>query len=318
MKKIVTIGGGSGHAQILKGLRGMRDIAITAVCPTTDSGGSTGRLAQEYGSSGYIGDLTKCIAALSPDRSLARTLMYRFSGGVLNGHSLKNILLLALERTLGAADALAALHRIARIDPHRVVPVATVSAELRAHLKFGTEVRGETNIDLLAHNPLWHPDAHAITDLFLKPRICASSLVTSSVRNADAIVICPGDLYSSILPVLLPEGMKAAITRSSGRIVLVLNIMTKLGETQGYRAEDFITRIEERLGRPCDVILANTGDIPRKSRLMYAVERKVKLASVTLRRDRRVRQLPLVKVAAGGEIVHDERVIARALAEFFR
>lgn len=318
MKRVVTIGGGSGHAQILKGLRRLSGVTITAICPSTDSGGSTGQLMRDYGSKGYLGDVTKCIAALCPNRRMSRTLSYRFIGGDLDGHSLKNIILLGLEKTHRAEAALEAMHQMMGIERHRVTPVSLESAELRARFKYGKEIGGETNIDLIAQNPLWHPETHEITRILLKPRVTIAPMAATAVQEADWLVICPGDLYSSILPVLLPDGMRRAIKASSARIAIILNIMTKKGETQGYRAEDFITSIEKYLGRKCDVVIANNAPVPRSSRLAYALERKVQLSPTTLRRDRRVRGLPLVKVSINGEIFHDERAVTRALAEFFR
>jgi len=142
-------------------------VRITAVCPSTDSGGSTGGLRRDYDAGGYLGDLTKCVAALCPDAVLARALMHRFSGGPLDGHSVKNVLLLGLEQAVGRAQALEGLWRMAGIVPHRVFPVTHRRTELRARLRMGNVVHGETNIDLIASNPLWHPDVHAIERIAL-------------------------------------------------------------------------------------------------------------------------------------------------------
>jgi uncharacterized cofD-like protein len=318
MIDVVTIGGGGGHAQVLKGLRTLSDVRITAIVPGTDSGGSTGTLARDYRSRGYLGDLTKCVAALTPDRALARALAHRFEHGALAGHSVKNVLLLGLEQACGRAGALEQLYRIAGITPHRVVPATLRPAELRARLRLGMQVLGETNIDRIAQNPLWHPDAHAIERVFLKPSVRASASSLAAVRHAQWLVVCPGDLYSSILPVLLPTGMQTAVRHSTARIAVVLNIVTKQGETDGYRAEDFLARIEEYLGRPCDVVLCNTRPIPKRFRLAYALERKVQLTSGRLRRDRRVIARPLMKATLRGELYHDPGEIAHVLARLFR
>ncbi len=318
MANIVTIGGGSGHAQVLQGLRTLPDIRITAIVPSTDSGGSTGVLARDYRSRGYLGDLTKCVAALCPDAGLARTLMHRFNDGALAGHSLKNVLLVALEQACGRAGALERLYRLAGITPHRVLPVALRPAELHARLRLGIHVRGETNIDRIAQNPLWNPEAHAIERVFLKPPVRASPAALTSVAHAHWLIVCPGDLYSSILPVLLPAGMTAAIRASDARIAVVLNITTKQGETDGYRAEDFLARIEKYLGRPCDTVLCNTTPIPMRFRLAYALERKVQLTASHLHRGRRVVAQPLMKATAKGELYHDPMALARALDAMLR
>lgn len=315
MKHIVTIGGGGGHAQVLKGLKALPDIAITGICPSTDSGGSTGMLTRDYGSFGFIGDLTKCIMALCPDEILAKALMRRFEGGCLHGHSLKNILLLGLSQVEGIPldDALETMYRICDISPHRVVPVSTEKTQLCATLKFGGKVSGETHIDNLAQNPLWSADAHAIKSIYLRPVVKASSVALGVIRNADHIVICPGDLYSSIVPVLLPQGMKQELKRSQAKITIVLNIMTKRGETDGYYAEDFVREIETRIGKPCDTILYNNAPIPKASLLRYRMERKIQLSTRELKRDPRLKKFPLAALTPEGYLYHDPS----ALAEVF-
>jgi uncharacterized cofD-like protein len=318
MKSIVTIGGGGGHARVLSSLKLLSGIQITALCPSTDSGGSTGRLKSEYRSLGYIGDLTKCIAALCPDPQITDALMHRFDTGSLAGHSVKNILLLGLERTAGPRSALSLLYRIGGIAPHRVLPITMKATELRARLRFGNEVHGETNIDLIAQNPLWHPSAHAIERVFLRPRVRATTPALSAIRRADWCIVCPGDLYSSILPVLLPLGVTQALRSTRARIIVVLNIMTKRGETDGYRAGDFVQRIERYLGRPCNFILANGRRVPSASRLAYALEYKEQLTLDGLQRDRRLRVAPLSKMGPDGKLCHDERAIGKALTRLIR
>ncbi len=319
---IVTIGGGGGHAQVLKGLKGF-NITITGICPSTDSGGSTGNLIRDYGCLGYLGDLTKCIAALCPDEKLAAALVGRFGGGCLHGHSLKNLLMLGLVSLGGANnmaldDALALMFRMCGILPHRVLPAATERTELCARLKFGGRVNGETHIDNLAANPLWSADIHAIKNICLRPAVCASPHAVRAVRAADWCIICPGDLYSSIVPVLLPRGMRQAFQKTGARILLVLNIMTKRGETDGYHAEDFIHEIEAKMGRPCDVILYDSAPIPKASLLRYRAERKVQLASPRLKRDARLVRAPLAGLTPEGYLYHDPGLLAKAFEKIFQ
>lgn len=319
MKNIVTIGGGGGHAQVLKGLKHIPDITITGICPSTDSGGSTGNLVRDYGCLGYLGDLTKCIAALCPDEKLGAALMHRFNGGSLNGHSLKNLLLLGLSQTKGmtTGDALALMYRMCEISPHRIIPVSTERGELCATLTFGGNVHGETHIDNLAKNPLWSADMHAIKKIYLRPAIRASFEATDVIRSADYCVICPGDLYSSIVPVLLPRGMKQAFQKTRARIVIVLNIMTKRGETDGYHAEDFVREIEARIGRRCDVILYNDAPIPKASLLRYRLERKIQLSSRKLKRDRRLVRMPIMGITPEGHLYHDPSALQTAFGNIF-
>jgi len=147
----------------------------------------------------------------------------------------------------------------------------------------------------------------------LSPSVPAATEVLVAIRQAKLLVLCPGDLYSSILPTLLPRGIRTAIAASRAPLALVLNIMTKQGETHGYRAEDFIARVEAHAGRRCDVIVANSSPVPRAAAAAYAVERKVGMATAELARDRRVRALPLARLTADGLLYHDPRALARAL-----
>ncbi len=311
---IVTIGGGGGHAQVLKGLKTLQDITITGICPITDSGGSTGKLANEYNGLGYLGDLTKCVVALSPNPTLAEALLYRYKEGCLHGHSVKNILLLALEQVTEPDMALDIFFELCRIKPHRVIPISRVPSKLCAKLKIGS-MEGETNIDLIAQNPLWHPDVHAIEDIYLKPEICADDTAVRAISKADWIIICPGDLYSSILPVLLPTGMKEAIINSRAKIIIVMNIMTKQGETDNYTTSDFIHQIEKRLGKECDAILCNTSPIPEERMIEYTLEGKTQLLPPV--EEPRVFSAELLETTSKGELYHDPTAVAMALKQIW-
>lgn len=311
---IVTIGGGGGHAQVLKGLKTIDNLTVTGICPVTDSGGSTGKLTEEYNGLGYLGDLTKCIVALSPNPTLAEALLYRYKEGCLHGHSVKNILLLALEQITDHNSALEIFLEICQVRPHRVIPVSRVPSQLCAKLKIGT-MEGETNIDLIAQNPLWHPDIHAIEDIYLKPEIRADDTAVRAISEANWVVICPGDLYSSILPVLLPNGIKESIINSDAKIIIVMNIMTKQGETDNYTSLDFIHQIERRLGRKCDAILCNTSPIPEERMFEYTLEGKTQLLPPV--EEPRVFPAELLETTNKGELYHNPTAVARALQEIF-
>lgn len=303
MKHLVTIGGGNGHSQVLRALKALPDVCITGICPSTDSGGSTGILQREYEGSGYTGDLTRCILALCEDEVFASALMYRYENGPLHSHPVRNLFFHALEKVSDTDTALTVMWRVCGLGPHRVLPVTTEKTELCATLQLGNVVFGETQIDTIAKNPLWNPDVHSISDIHLRPSVSASATAQEAVRSADIIIVCPGDLYSSILPVLLPEGVKEAVAASAAKIVIVLNIMTKTGETDNYTAEDFITRIEERLGRAADHILYNNAPLPPAVRARYSLERKVELVTEERAQDPRIIACPLAEVTEAGQVV---------------
>jgi uncharacterized cofD-like protein len=314
--KIVTIGGGGGHAQVLKGLKNIPDIEITAICPSTDSGGSTGILSRDYDNLGYLGDLTKCIAALSPDEALVKTLLYRFEKGLLNGHSVKNLFFLGLQEVHGFEKGLELMHNFCGIKRHRVIPITREPTKLCAQLKLGNDIEGETQIDNIASNPLWHPDYHAIQNIHLKPDVPASDDAINALGEADWCVICPGDLYSSVLPVIIPKGVKEILLISRPKVVIVLNIMTKKGETDRYKLMDFVTRIEEHLGIKASYLLANNSDLNERFLLGYALEHKVQLI-VPETNDPRIILAPLATVTEDGYIYHSPAQTSQELRNIF-
>ena len=312
-KKIVTIGGGSGHAQVLTGLKRISGIQITGICPSTDSGGSTGVLRREYQGGGYVGDLTKCMVALCNDDVLAGALSFRYREGSLSGHSVKNILFHALEEAHGLEAALREMGKICGLGAHRILPVTDKKTELCARLRIGNTISGEATIDTIAKNPLWNPDVHAITDIYLKPAVHASRVVTRAIEKSDYVIICPGDLYSSIIPVLLPRGMRSAVQKSKARIILIINIMTKRGETDNYTVRDFVEHIEKRLGRRADVVVCNSASIPDAVLLKYSLEGKAALRLPRRADDPRVLTAPLAMVASDGQIYSNPKVIERVV-----
>ena len=317
MKRIVTIGGGSGHAQVLKALKRIKGIQITGICPSTDSGGSTGTLQREYNGGGYVGDLTKCMVALCDDDVLARALAFRHQDGSLRGHSVKNLLFHALEETGGFETALREMEKICGLGVHKILPVTNEKTELCARLTIGNTVLGETNIDTIAKNPLWNPSVHAIADIYLKPEVRASRAAVRAIEESEYVIVCPGDLYSSIVPTLLPRGIKTAIQKSKSRIILIINIMTKRGETDNYTAVDFIESIEKRLGRKADYVMCNNASIPNETLVKYSLESKAVLPPLRRADDPRAIPVPLALVTDEGQVYSDPDVMRKAIRNIF-
>lgn len=313
MKNFVTLGGGSGHSQVLKALKGIPGIRITGICPSTDSGGSTGMLQREYDGNGYTGDLTKCVIALCDDDVLAKALSYRYENGPLQTHSVKNLLFHALEKVSGTDEALETLWKMCGISPHRILPVTNEKTELCVSLKIGNTVSGEANIDAIAKNPLWNPEVHSISDIYLKPEVRASKSATEAIRQADCVIVCPGDLYSSVIPTLLPRGIKKAIRASNAKIIVVLNIMTKKGETDNYTAADFVEKIEKYLGREATHIVCNNAPIPQEILLKYSLERKVEFDPFKNSHDSRILSVPLATISESGQIFTDPKILRHAI-----
>lgn len=313
--QFVTIGGGRGHSQVLRALKQISNIQITGICTSTDSGGSTGILQKEYAGHGYVGDLTRCIVALCDDAALADALSYRYENGPLNLHSVKNLLFHALEQVRDPHTALEVMWRVCGLGNNRVLPVTNEKAELCAKLQIGNTISGEANIDTLAKNPLWNPEVHSISEVFLKPEVQASHEALDAFKKADYLVVCQGDLYSSILPVLLPKGVTEAIQSSSAKIILILNIMTKKGETDNYTATDFVEKIEKYLGKRVDHIVYNCTPIPNEVLLKYALEQKVELGSFSDFHDPRVIKAPLAEFSESGRVTSNPEELRKTIEQ---
>ena len=255
---ITTIGGGSGQYALLSGLKDMEGIAITAVVSMVDSGGSTGRLRDEMGIL-PPGDVLKCVLALSPFQEAARPLLQKrfLKDRRLRGHNAGNMLLTMLSRYTGSfPSGVAALAEI--LDAKgSIYPVTTDQATLVAELTDGTRVYGERAIDMPRGN-----QREKIKNVFLVPhhadQIEVYPPVVGAIENSDYIIIGPGDLFTSIIPNLIVPGVKQAIQNSRARLIYVVNIMTKYGETHTFKGPDFIEHLENFIDSPVDMVVCNS------------------------------------------------------------
>ena len=242
-KEVVVIGGGTGTFMALSALRDY-NLNLTAIVSMADDGGSTGALRDQYGVL-PPGDIRCALVALSQaSRTLRELFNYRFGAGDLSGHSFGNIFLSALEKISGNfASAVSEASRILNLRG-RVLPVTLDNVRLNAKLKDGKIIKGETNIDI----PKTKIRAK-IEKVWLSPKAKINLTAKKAILGADMIIIGPGDLYTSLIPNLLVEGVPEAIKSSKAKKVYVCNLMTKYGETQGFAAENFVSEIEKYLGR---------------------------------------------------------------------
>jgi uncharacterized cofD-like protein len=313
-KRIVVVGGGTGNHTTLSGLK-YEECDLTAVVAMTDSGGSSGRLREELGQL-PPGDIRQCLVALAPDdRSsalMARLFDYRFNAGNgLLGHSFGNLFLTALTEITGnTATAIAEASRMLAIRG-TVLPVTLTKSTLVACLKDGTEVVGEANIDQRKE----HLDV-TIDYVYLSPKAYAYPPVLEAIDQAHAIVMGPGDIYTSILPNLMVEDVAESIKRSSAVKVCICNLMTKPEESEGFRASDFVKLICEYLGTssPLDSLVVNNAPFPERlierysSYGQYPVEVDLEECHKVVRK---VVREPLL--SAGVRIRHDPYSLAKAV-----
>ncbi|MEW8957494.1 Gluconeogenesis factor [Moorella humiferrea] len=259
---IVAIGGGTGLAVLLRGLKNYT-CNLTAIVTVADDGGSSGILRQEL-KIPPPGDIRNCLVALADTESLMEDLFnYRFQQGEgLAGHSLGNLLLAAM--TDMAGDFERAIQELARVLAvgGQVIPSTTSYVVLGAEMADGTTVLGESNIPRAGKR---------IKRVFLEPPSCRPpAAALEAIARADAIIIGPGSLYTSVLPNLLVRGLVEALRRARAPVFYVCNIMTQPGETDGYTVADHLQAIIDHCGPGLiDVVIAHRGPISRRSLRRY-------------------------------------------------
>lgn len=240
MKNVVVIGGGTGIFSVLAGLKEY-PYKLHAVVSMADDGGSTGALREEFGIL-PPGDIRRVLVALSSSNNkiLSELFNYRFSEGkTLKGHTLGNLLLTALERITGSfEEALFEATKILNVKGD-VIPVSLSLTRLCAELEDGRIIEGETNIDIPKHDGTLR-----IKRIFLKPHVDANRRAIGAIKQAHAIILGPGDLYTSILPNLIVKGIAQAVISSKAKKIFIVNIMTKFGETNGFSASNFLSQVE--------------------------------------------------------------------------
>lgn len=262
--RVVAIGGGTGLATLLRGLKSHTS-ALTAVVTMADDGGSSGRLRDELGVL-PPGDVRSCLVALAEDESLMRRVFeYRFDAGGLAGHSLGNLLLTALGELTGSFDG--GVREAAHVLAVRgeVLPSTTVDVRLRARLRDGSELAGESVIGR-AHGP--------IESVWLEPEgPDALPQAVDRIREADVVVLGPGSLYTSVIPNLLVRGVPEGLASAEGQVVYVANVMTQPGETAGYDARAHLDGVLDHLPEGAiDAMLVNERPIPDALLRRYRLE----------------------------------------------
>ena len=268
-KKIVTIGGGTGQFTLLRALVGIDDIEIVSVVSMADSGGSTGVLRDQYGVL-PAGDVLKCLLALSPYKDARNLLQTRLKGHPsFQGHNAGNLLLTFLTRHANGdfPAAIEAMSEILNVQGI-VLPVTTDKTTLVAKLSTGEHLFGEAAID----TPRGDRSGH-IEDVYIVPhhgKLEVHPAVVDAIESADVIIIGPGDLFTSIVPnLLIPEVPQAIQKNIRAALIYVANLMTKHGETHGFKIENFVKVVEEHVGRPLARVIVNTKQMSDEVKANY-------------------------------------------------
>ncbi len=264
--KIVAIGGGHGLSNLLLGLKEY-SANITAIVTVADSGGSSGRLREEFNIVAP-GDIRNCLVALADAPALMGDLFqFRFSkDSELKGHNFGNLFLTAMFQLTGG-DFERAVKECSKVLAIRgkVIPSTVSNVHLVAEYVDGSRTEGEAKI----------PRKNArIKRLFLKPEDAQPTTeALDAISNADVVIIGPGSLYTSILPNLIIEGMPSALRRSAAFKIYVCNVMTQQGETEEYRASDHLKAIIEHTNSDIvDAWLINNARAPAEMLSRYESE----------------------------------------------
>ena len=263
--KIVVVGGGTGLSNLLRGLKKYSN-NITAIVTVADDGGSSGRLRREIGVL-PPGDIRNCLASLADEeRLLTELFQYRFKAGDgLVGHSFGNLFLTALSEITGDLEqAVNASSQVLAIRG-KVLPATLTDVSLWAELEDGRLIQGESKISE-ARGKIRHFGCIPANPTALPSAIKA-------IKEADYIILGPGSLYTSIIPNFLVPEIRDAIARASVPRIYICNIMTQLGETEGYTVADHIRAIDNICGQKMfDAVLAHRKSPSPKSLQRYAQE----------------------------------------------
>ena len=302
--RVVAIGGGTGLATLLRGLKTYTS-NITAIVTVTDDGGSSGRLRGELGLP-PPGDIRNCLVALADTEPLMEGLFqHRFGrGSSLEGHSFGNLFIAAMAEVSGDFEqAVRESSRVLAVRG-RILPSTNATAVLNAEFTDGSRANGESAIraagKAIARVSLSPPDAEPLADSL------------AAIADADLIVLGPGSVYTSIVPNLLVDGIAAAIAASPALVIYVANIMTEHGETDGYGVAEHLEAVHQHAGRAIvDVIVENDAPVAAAVAAAYAAEQATPVPpsrGEIERRGVRVTRAPLV--SDGPLARHDPHLLA--------
>lgn len=256
--RIAVIGGGTGSFTILSALK-EHTSQIAAIVNMVDDGGSTGVLRDELGTL-PSGDVRQCLVALSDSPKVRDLFNYRFDKGTFGGHSFGNLLLTALEKVTGDfTEAIEQASEILRVNG-TVIPATLDNVRLKMEWKETSLVlRGERVID----EEYFRQDPRKAR-LSVTPKPKPNPTALRAIEQADIVVIAPGDLYTSLGPLLVIDGIGEALRQSKALKVYVANLVSKHGQTDGFTVSDHAAEVERFAGVPfLDVVLYNDG-VPNK------------------------------------------------------
>lgn len=253
LPKIVVIGGGTGTYTLLCGLR-EQPVEITAILTMVDDGGSNRVLRDEFGLLPTSG-VRLAMVALSQQHSLLRELfMYRFHQGTgISGMTFGNLFLAAVSDVVGSQRV--AIEKTCKLlgVKGKIVPSSWDDVRLVAKYADGHSVMGEHQIDEPRHDGTLR-----ITSLATVPKAVISPEAKLAIEQSDLVVLGPGDFYTNTVANLVVSGMRQALAKTKGKVVFVMNLMTKYGEAYDYKASNYLKDLDRYLPyKHVDVVVIN-------------------------------------------------------------
>lgn len=323
-KKIVVVGGGTGTFTLLTGLKNHPGLDISAIVTMADDGGSNRVLRDEFGLLPTSG-IRQAMVALSQDVTLLRRLFeYRYYQGTgISGMTFGNLFIAAVSDILGSQKlAIEETCKLLGVQG-KILPVSYDKTTLVATYEDGTEVIGEHYID----TPSSKLSKQKIINLRTIPKIKLDDNAKKALTTADMIVIGPGDLYTNTIANLVVSGVKEAIESSMAKVVFVMNLMSRPGETYNYKASDFLADLSKYLSPDrIDYIIINSETSPSPAVLKkYASEgqspveddlgTKWHMANIVRARLRASHKPQLIKgdILTRSMVRHDSELLAKEL-----
>lgn len=237
MKNVVVIGGGTGLSVMMRGLKQIKNINLTAIVTVADDGGSTGRIRRQFHIPA-MGDIRNVMCAMAEEESIFTSLMnYRFEGeeGDVGGHNLGNLILTALTKTTGSfMEAIQTFSKFLNVKG-KIIPSSLQVITLYAVMEDGTIVRGESNIPNFDNQ---------IERVFYEEKVEPTREALQAIHEADVIVYGIGSLYTSIIPNLIVDGIVDELKKNPVKKIYFCNAMTQPGETDNFSLEDHVRALQ--------------------------------------------------------------------------
>jgi len=256
---------GTGSKVVLEGLKSYKELKLKVIVAMMDDGGSNAVVRDEFGLL-PLSDVRKSILALADTQShevLRELFTYRFHDSEsMEGHTLGNLLMIAMTDIMGSEIGAIEMFKNMFSVRGDIIPVTLDDVRLVAEYEDGSRVVGEHYID----EPKVHKD---INNFYLDSSAKALDSALNAIKGADFIVLGPGDLYTTLLPNLLVEGVQEELKKTKAKVIYVSNLMSKIGQTRNKSQKEIVEIVEGYLGRKVDYVLLNKGQLPKDAYKRY-------------------------------------------------